>query len=393
MIVTNMATDTNAGAVLTYNLVNPPPGATIDGIGTITWVTAPNSPADVIITTIATDTFTGLSATNSFEVVVLPFLIPGQPQTNILSPSAVMASQWWLRGPSDITVTTNAIYWYLVQVPYNAVAATNTLLFSTLPVNLCYSTNIPPSRFKKGDATLLANQTSGISVITTNTIPRLMPGSIYFLGVQNPNSITVTDAVQVDFLLGPTHPVLPVIPTQVVAGGSTLTVANTATDTNAGAALAYQLVNPPANAAIDVNGIITWAVPTNIAPTNVTITTIVTDTTYGLSATNSFNVNVLPGLTNGAPDTNVVAAGGISWFLVQVPANAIAATNTLLFATLPVNLWYSVNAPPTITNAADAELLINATSGISVITPGTTPPLVPGSQYYLGVQNTKLDCR
>ncbi|HEV2692130.1 MAG TPA: hypothetical protein VG347_04475, partial [Verrucomicrobiae bacterium] len=182
-------------------------------------------------------------------------------------------------------------------------------------------------------------------------------------------------------------PVLPVIPDQLIPGGMTLIVTNTATDTNAGAALIYTLVNPPAGATIDANGIITYVTTTNIAPTNVVITTIVTDTSAQLSATNSFNVFVLPSLVSGQPQTNVVAPGGINWFQVNVPPNALAATNTLLFASLPVNLWFSTNLPPTITNSYDFELLTNSLAGSHVLDFTTVPVLVPGSTYYLGVQN------
>jgi hypothetical protein len=171
-------------------------------------------------------------------------------------------------------------------------------------------------------------------------------------------------------------------------------VTNTATDTNAGAVLVYYLTNSPAGAGISTNGIITWITTTNLAPTNVVITTIVTDTFTLLSATNSFNVIVLPGLTNGVPQTNVVGPNGINWFAVKVPTNAIQATNILLFATAPVNLWFSTNVPPSITNATDAELLTNATAGSSVVStnlamaPTNVVVIVPGGTYYLGVQNT-----
>ena len=57
-------------------------------------------------------------------------------------------------------------------------------------------------------------------------------------------------------------------------------------------------------------------------------------TNQSLSATNFFTVTVLPPLTltNGGPFTNIVAPGGINWFLVNVPTNADFATNSLLFA-------------------------------------------------------------
>ena len=106
-----------------------------------------------------------------------------------------------------------------------------------------------------------------------------------------------------------------------------------------------------------------------------------------MSATNNFYVVVLPPLPPGTPNTNVVAPGGINWFAVVVPTNAIFATNTLVFATLPVNLWFSTNVPP----STNYELLVNVTSGSSVLSTNlaTAPTnIVPGGIYFLGVENT-----
>jgi hypothetical protein len=368
LVVTNMATDTNAGAVLVYTLVNPPAGAGIDGLGTITWPTTTNLiGTNVTFTTIVTDTSSGLSATNSFEALVLSGLLNGQPQTNV--------------------VGSNSIEWYVVKVPINAFAATNSLLFASLPVNLWFSTNLPPSVTNSTDFELLTNLTSGSNVIATNTTPTLVPGTTYFLGVENTNSVPVTNSVEVTFLIGLVPPVLPNIPTQIISGGDTLVVTNIATDINSNATLTYAFLTAPPGATIDTNGIITWPTTPAIAPTNVVFTTIALDS-YGLSATNTFEVIVLPGLGGGLPQTNVVGTNSVEWYRVAVPANAGAATNTLLFASLPVNLWYSVNVPPTITNSGDIDLLSDVTIGTNVLTPATTPKLVPGSIYYLGVENT-----
>ena len=88
--------------------------------------------------------------------------------------------------------------------------------------------------------------------------------------------------------------------------------------------------------------------------------------------------------------TNSLGAGSILWYTVNVPTSAAYATNRLIFSTAPVNLWFSTNSPQTITNAGDVELLTNLTSGIGVpiLSTNTTPLLVPGGTYYLGVQNT-----
>ena len=81
--------------------------------------------------------------------------------------------------------------------------------------------------------------------------------------MQNTNSVTVTNAVEVTFeTIAP--PVLPNIPNQVIAAGDTLVITNTAADTNAGA-LFYKFTNSLALTAptITTNGIITWATTTN----------------------------------------------------------------------------------------------------------------------------------
>jgi hypothetical protein len=193
-------------------------------------------------------------------------------------------------------------------------------------------------------------------------------------------------------------PVLPTIPNQVVVvPGGTLTVANTATDPNAPnfPLLGYSFSNsvPGANVpSIDANGIITWA-PTLAQTGTYFIQTVVTDSVPpavngpSLSATNSFYVTVLMGLAPGSPATNVVPPNGTNWYEIVVPPNAIYATNTLVFATGPVNLWYSTRRPPSAGGRGSAELLTDSTGGVSVIGTNTTPLLVPGSVYYLGVQN------
>ena len=79
----------------------------------------------------------------------------------------------------------------------------------------------------------------------------------------------------------------------------------------------------------------------------------------------------------GPPQTNVVPANGIVWYGIVVPTNAIYATNTLVFATAPVNLWFSTNQPPSTTGATDVKLLNSSLAGASVIGTTTTPALVP----------------
>jgi hypothetical protein len=55
---------------------------------------------------------------------------------------------------------------------------------------------------------LLTNSTHGVSLLTTNSTPAIVPGNVYFLGVQNTNSAAVGYALQVNFLLAtPPNPV------------------------------------------------------------------------------------------------------------------------------------------------------------------------------------------
>jgi subtilisin-like proprotein convertase family protein len=190
LVVTNTARDPDIPTnPLTYTLLVAPTNAVIDtNSGVITWTpTLAQAGTNYLFTTIVTDTnpwavnSKSLSATNSFYVTVLPPLPPGPPLTN--------------------TVPTGGINWLAVSVPTNAIAATNILLYATnLPVNVWFSTNVPPSIANGFD--LLPNTTNDFSVLTTNSSPtNIVPGGIYFLGVENTNSVSVGYALEVNFLL------------------------------------------------------------------------------------------------------------------------------------------------------------------------------------------------
>ncbi len=66
--------------------------------------------------------------------------------------------------------------------------------------------------------------------------------------------------------------------------------------------------------------------------------------------------NPVPADINGG-STNFIPAGGLAWYEVDVPTNADFATNILIFATGPLNMWYSTNVPPTIVNPGDVQFL------------------------------------
>ena len=113
--------------------------------------------------------------------------------------------------------------------------------------------------------------------------------------------------------------------------------------------------------------------------------------TYTILA-QEFNSNAAPVvLTNDTPETNVMYGPGTNYYLVNVPAYADWATNLLLYASGPVSVWFSTNAPPTAGSPDDFLLINNATSGTNVFGVTNTmpllPQLVPGGFYYLALAN------
>ena len=95
----------------------------------------------------------------------------------------------------------------------------------------------------------------------------------------------------------------------------------------------------------------------------------------------------LTNTTTTTATTNAnLAAGGLDWFQVNVPASGWAATNILLYATnLPVNVWFSTSQ--TTNNFGDTLLMSGVTSGTSVLTTASVPNIVQGGTYYLGIDN------
>ena len=117
---------------------------------------------------------------------------------------------------------------------------------------------------------------------------------------------------------------------------------NTATDIDVPAqGLSYQLLNPPAGAVIDGNGVMNWT-PTELQgpSTNTLITVVTDDGSPSLSATNSFQVVVEE--VNAAP--TFVATPGAQALTVGTPWSV---TNAASDADLPINiLSYQLLDPP-----------------------------------------------
>jgi hypothetical protein len=104
-------------------------------------------------------------------------------------------------GQTNQFIPAGGIAWYQINVPTtNANYATNRLLFASAPVKVWFDTNSSPMT-----NILLLSGTSGSVLLSTTNAANLQPppniyeGQIYYLGVQNPNAITVNYGVEVDF--------------------------------------------------------------------------------------------------------------------------------------------------------------------------------------------------
>jgi subtilisin-like proprotein convertase family protein/endonuclease/exonuclease/phosphatase family metal-dependent hydrolase len=164
--------------------------------------------------------------------------------------------------PTNTPVAAGSIRYFAIHVPANADWATNILLSASGPLNLFFNqTNLPTGK-KPGDYTLLAGSLGGIGnpIMGTNTTPRLIPGSTYYLGVQNTNNFLVTFGLKVNF-----HLVLPApIPfTSIIAtniGGTNGYLLTWLAPTNYQFHLQWTPALAPANWHI-FNGVISYLAP------------------------------------------------------------------------------------------------------------------------------------
>ena len=364
------------------------------------------------------DTFAGLNANGQWQLEIWDnragagltnTLVSWQLRFNF--PTTVSSIGTLTNGtPQTNGLPVGSIAYYLITVPINADIATNILISPNGPLNLWFNPTTPPSGTNSpGDYLLLFGSTNGTAILYTNGTPPLVPGSTYYLGVQNTNSFAVTNySITVDFHLVP----VPIV----------LTNGQPQTNTVPAGGIDYYLVNVPTNADWATNLLLfaggplnVWFNPTNLpAATNPPDVLLFSGATNGISifGTNSTPTNIVPGGTyylavQNPGTSNVtygievnfhlqspsVPAGSVVFYPITVPTNADFATNILVFATGPLSIWFTTNSPPSITNATDVRLLPDATypsgtNGSVVLSASTTPPLVPGSTYYLGVQNT-----
>ncbi|MGD0251350.1 MAG: S8 family serine peptidase [Verrucomicrobiota bacterium] len=288
--------------------------------------------------------------------------------------------------PQTNNILGHSITYYQINVPANADFATNILLFALQgPLNVWFDTNNPPTT-----NVFLFSGTNGSSTLSTTGTPPLIPGSTYYLGVQNTNSFTVTYAIEVDFHLLTNPPIFisGIIATNI--GGTPGFLLTWYAPTNDEFLVHWTDSLTPPVAWGTFSNIVTY---TSLTPTNgIGFFEFFDDgsqTPPGLPPMRFYRLELLQSPTNGVPQTNTVAAGGIDHFLINVPPNADFATNLLLSATGPVTMWFNQTNPPAGANPPDDLLMGGATNGISVLSTTSVPTnIVPGGTYWLGVQNT-----
>jgi hypothetical protein len=111
-------------------------------------------------------------------------------------------------GPATNTVLAGAMSQAVVTVPANAISANNLLISATGPLNVWFNQTNPPSgNTNAGDFLMLSAATSGAFVLTSNSVPPLVPGANYYLGFQNPGASNVTFVFQVAFGFASTNAV------------------------------------------------------------------------------------------------------------------------------------------------------------------------------------------
>jgi len=337
LTVTNSATDPDLPPQkLTFSLVSPPPGASINPqTGVLTWTpTEAQGPGtyDIVVQVVDNGT-PAFSATNSYKVTVLEVNTP---------PSVQVPADRTIKALSTLTVTNHA---------------TDT----DLPANLLtFSLSNPPDGAKIDPSTGVltwtpfqsqAAATYTLAVVATdNGVP--------------PMSGTNTFRVVVSSLNQP--PVLAPLGPQTVTEQTTLTVTNVATDPDLPPQqLTFALANPPEGANINPQtGVLTWTPTEAQGPGIYDLVVHVTDSGIPpLSATNTYKVTVL--------ESNLPPV------LQQPPGQSIKASATLSLTNhasdpdLPANtLSFSLPTAPT-------GAVIDPASGVLTWTP--SPSQGPGS--------------
>lgn len=262
------ASDPDAGAVLTYSLVNPPAGASIDAAnGKFTWVPTYEQSGSYTVTAVVSDGSLKDTSRASIVVVENVNLAPAftvVPNDTLEVPeNSLLSFEFKATDPDAGTV----LKYSLTGAPQGAAIDTLTGVFTWTPA-YTQSGNYDLTVVAK-DGALSASVNVSIKVLEVNLPPVF--------------TAELTD--------------------RTIAEGDTLKFAYQATDPDAGAILAYSLVGAPAGASISADGLFTW-VPTFEQSGSYHIDAVVTDG----SLTDTSHVNITVSGTNRAPVFTAIPA-------------------------------------------------------------------------------------
>jgi hypothetical protein len=331
--VTASATDSDLPTnTLTFSLISAPSGMTINtNTGAISWTPSEGQGAttNTVAVRVTDDGSPNLSDTKSFTVIVnevnsSPVLIvPTNQVINELTALNVSASA------TDSDIPTNTLTFTLVSPPAGMTIDTNTGVISWTPTEA------------QGPS---SNQI--IVVVKDDGTPNLSTTNSFRVIVNEVNE----------------RPTLPSQSDRTIYGGTTMTVTNAASDVDLPAnQISYTLLNGPAGALIDTNGIITWTAPSNPGLLSDNFITVATDDGIPpLSVTNSFTVTIIPAA--GPP---LILSIGFTNDVATVTWSSVAGRNYQLEYNdnLLTTNWISL--PPAISASNSTTSFTNAVSGKS----------------------------
>jgi hypothetical protein len=343
--VSASATDPDIPAnPLTFRLVSPPTGMTIDSItGAIAWMpTETQGPSTNTITVVVTDTnppavnTTSISVTNSFLVIVhevnLPpqLTVPGNQTITELTPLNVSASA------TDPDIPANPLTFSLVSPPTGMTIDPNTGAIAWIP-----SEAQGPGVYT-------------IAVAVTDFNPTA--ANAQHLSVTNSFTVTVNESNS--------PPRFTAVPgAQIITELTPLSVAVTAADDDLPAnPLTYALVSPPSGMNINpATGDITWTPSEAQGSNSYTITVTVTDTNAAAINQKQFtittNFTVTVNESNSPPVLTVPGAQTLD----ELTPLAVSASAT--DSDIPANpLTFALISPP-------SGMSINPASGAITWTP------------------------
>lgn len=348
LVVTNTASDPDGpGEALTYSLVNPPAGATIDSNGVIDWTPSEaQGPGTNVITTVVTDNGAPpLSVTNSFIVVVTEVNSAPVPPLQTNRTIAELLTLTVTNTATDSDLPANGLNYSLLDPPPGAAIDTNGIITWT------------PNEAQGPGIYLLT------AVVTDDGIPPL--------SATNSFVVVVTEVNSAPSLSSQTN--------YTIAEQTLLIVTNTATDLDLPAnVLTYSLLNAPEGVAIDTNGIISWLSTEAQGPsTNVIVTVVTDDGAPPLSATNSFFVTVLE--VNSPPQLPQLTDQTIpelsTFTLTNTATDFDIPTNNLLYTLQSAPRGMQIDANGVITWTPDEAQGPSTNIITTVVTDDGLPPL------------------